>query len=272
MGKHLRHHLMKTCGYFGVEEIDRCMGVLEDLAIPESEVMLEAKVSRVNEVYHLAGNADWRWLDDHPEVAFRELSMANRVFGQCLKHEKPVVVASSALAWDVHTPSVYGLVKLAIEGLAAVYCGRGLKVAVARIFNVYGPGQEQAITYSSALVPDLIRKFQGAPEKVSISGCNSTRDFIFVEDVVSGLVASMGSLKSDSLLTSPMYNLGTGFLTSVAMVAALLYEFMDYAGEMSLDREGSSTFPAIVERRPPGWEPTVDLYEGLKRTVVQANS
>jgi UDP-glucose 4-epimerase len=82
---------------------------------------------------------------------------------------------------------VYGLSKLWMEQLGALYAGRsGLRIAVARLFNTYGPGET-----NPHLIPALID--QVLPGEVVHAGDLSTRrDYVHVDDVARALALLAG--------------------------------------------------------------------------------
>ncbi len=59
-----------------------------------------------------------------------------------------------------------------------------------RFFNVYGPGQDPSSPYSGVISIFADRLSQGQPVTINGDG-DQTRDFIYVGDVVAGLLASM---------------------------------------------------------------------------------
>jgi UDP-glucose 4-epimerase len=77
---------------------------------------------------------------------------------------------------------VYGYSKRWAEELAADFAARtGAAVGVARLFNVFGPGETNA-----HFIPSLICQLQ-AGESVRLGNLSSRRDYVFVEDVAEAL-------------------------------------------------------------------------------------
>ena len=141
----------------------------------------------------------------------------------------------------------------------------GMPVKVARIFNTYGP----------AMLPDdgrvvsnfIVQALRGQPLTVFGDGSQS-RSFCYVDDLVTGLIALMDSPPE---VTGPV-NLGNPGEFTMLELARLVQELTGTS--VPLERR---PLPADdpVRRQPDitlarqllGWEPTVDLADGLKRTV-----
>jgi UDP-glucuronate decarboxylase len=141
----------------------------------------------------------------------------------------------------------------------------GMPVKVARIFNTYGP----------AMLPDdgrvvsnfIVQALRGQPLTVFGDGSQS-RSFCYVDDLVTGLVALMDSPPE---VTGPV-NLGNPGEFTMLELARLVQELTGTS--VPLERR---PLPADdpVRRKPDitlarellGWEPAVDLADGLKRTV-----
>lgn len=86
--------------------------------------------------------------------------------------------------------SVYGVTKLAQEQLLTLWCdARAVPLSILRLQNVYGPGQSPHNPYTG--IVGLFHRVaaQGQPIEVYEDG-RIGRDFIFIEDVASTIVAA----------------------------------------------------------------------------------
>ena len=82
---------------------------------------------------------------------------------------------------------VYGLSKLWMEQMAALFVERrGLRIAIARLFNTYGPGET-----NPHLIPTLIDQAL-AGGVVHAGDLNTRRDYVHVDDVARALAAMAG--------------------------------------------------------------------------------
>jgi UDP-glucose 4-epimerase len=78
---------------------------------------------------------------------------------------------------------VYGYSKLWAEELATGFAARtGTAVGIARLFNVFGPGETNA-----HFIPSLICQMK-AEESVRLGNLSSKRDYVFVDDVADALL------------------------------------------------------------------------------------
>lgn len=137
-------------------------------------------------------------------------------------------------------------------------------VTVARIFMAYGPGQRD----TKKLVPyTILSALRGVHPQIS-SGTRQV-DWIYVDDVVSGLIA-LGEAEG---VDSKGVDLGTGILTTVREIVEKISNKIDpvlrpVVGGVH-DRPDEQVRPAELERTKSllGWRPKVGLEEGLQRTI-----
>jgi len=156
----------------------------------------------------------------------------------------------------------YGASKAAADLMARTWPG---DVVVARLSVVYG-GADRRLT---RLVPSMVTRALAGERPVIRGDGRAARDLIHVDDAVAGLLAVAGAGTPGGA-----YNVGTGEPRSVLDVARAV-----------LRAAGSDVEPEILDAAPPGeggrraldtrklreltgWEPRVDLDEGLRRTVA----
>jgi UDP-glucose 4-epimerase len=110
--------------------------------------------------------------------------------------------------------SPYGIGKLAAEGVARqILEARGIPFTAVRYFNTFGPGQTYT-PYVGVITIFITRLLRGEPITVFGDG-EQQRDFVHVEDIVSGTMSTPGRAPGT-------YNLGTGTGTSLNQLASLL--------------------------------------------------
>jgi UDP-glucuronate decarboxylase len=147
---------------------------------------------------------------------------------------------------------------------------RGLDVRIARIFNTYGPGMA---SHDGRLVPNLVlAALSGEPMPIRGDG-TQTRSLCYVSDTVDALVRIMQEPAREHL---PVYNVGNPRELTVNEIAhavelATLPYFADLAHSTSLPADKDDPqrrCPDISRiRNQLGWEPKVELDEGMRRTV-----
>ena len=172
-----------------------------------------------------------------------------------LKEDDPVQVQSNP----------YGASKVAAEAFIAVYNRlHGLDATIFRYFNPYGPNE--LCEPETHLVPNIVRSaLRGDPIPLYWRG-EQVRDFIYVEDLAKAHAAVLG------LPGLNYFNVGSETGTSVNEVLRLVEEIigkpliLDQRGERAGDVPASYATSARL-RASTGWQASVDLREGLRRTV-----
>lgn len=158
----------------------------------------------------------------------------------------------------------YGASKHTVEHYLFLYRHNyGLDYASLRYPNVYGPRQDP---YGEAGVVAIFTGKMLAGQPCTINGDGTQqRDFVFVGDVARAnlLAASNGS---------GIYNIGSGVGTDVNAVFAGLKQASGYAqdalyGPAKLGEVYKIYLDASKARAELGWEATVSVADGLRRTV-----
>jgi len=142
----------------------------------------------------------------------------------------------------------------------------GVEIKVARIFNTYGPRMHP---HDGRVVSNfIVQALSGEP--ITIYGDGSqTRSFCFVDDLIEGFVRLMAS---DDSVTGPV-NLGNPHEFSMLQLAE---EILRITGSRSKLTFKPLPMDDPTQRQPDirlaqqqlGWSPTVNLREGLQKTVT----
>jgi UDP-glucose 4-epimerase len=230
-------------------------------------------------VSHLAAQASVTVSVENPLLDCTSNVMGTlNVLEAARKRGAPVVFASTggALYGDgapLPTPedfpprplSPYGASKLASEAYVATWARLyGVPNVVLRLGNVYGPRQNP---HGEAGVVAIFggRLLNG--EQPSLRGEGKpTRDYVYVADIASAFVAAAGGGRAGT------YNVGTGRQTSTARLLALLQEATGTATEPQQvelqpgELQASALDASLIEREL-GWRPSVELEEGLRKTL-----
>lgn len=108
--------------------------------------------------------------------------------------------------------SPYGISKLAAEQLTHCVCAAtAMQSIVLRLFNTYGPGQ--ALSPYVGVVTIFVNQLHAGQQPTIYGDGTQCRDFVHVEDVVSGFVSAM-----EADVSGATFNIGTGVATSVNAV------------------------------------------------------
>jgi len=167
------------------------------------------------------------------------------------------------------TNAPYGVAKKAVLVGAQAYREQyGLRTAYLLPANLYGPRDNFHPT-NAHVIPDLIRKMLEGRDEVVLWGDGSpTREFLYVDDAVEGLV-----LAAERYDGAAPVNLGTGGEISIRDLAELVADVTDFAGTITWDTSMPNGQPrrgldASRARELFGWEARTPLREGLEQTVA----
>src|SRR3954465_4381773 len=197
-----------------------------------------------------------------------------------------VVVAGTVCAYPKFTPvpfreddlwngypeetnAPYGVAKKSILVGAQSYRDQyGLDAIFLLPANLYGPRDNFHET-NAHVIAALIRKMAAGGEEVVLWGDGSpTREFLYVEDCVEGLV-----LAADRYDGREPVNLGAGKEISIRELAELVADVVGFRGKITWDTSMPNGQPrrsvdATRARELFGFEARTPLREGLERTVA----
>ena len=160
---------------------------------------------------------------------------------------------------------VYDEAKRFAEALALAYHrSHGLDVRIVRIFNTYGPRLRPA---DGRVVSNfLVQAMRGEPLTVYGDG-KQTRSFCYVADEIRGIVAL---LESDYV--GPV-NIGNPNEFTILELAETVIDVTGSSSEIAFEPlptdDPTQRKPDItLARELLGWEPAIQLREGLERTLA----
>lgn len=166
--------------------------------------------------------------------------------------------------------SPYGVSKkIAFDYLRYFATVKELDYTALALANVYGPRQEPAaeVGLEGQVVAIFCRKMLGHRPCTIYGDGTQTRDFVYVDDVVSGFLAARDRGSRE------LINIGSGEELSVNELYAKLAELIP----TRFDPVRAPARPGELQRifldpakagSVLGWSPTTDLDEGLKQTVA----
>lgn len=164
--------------------------------------------------------------------------------------------------------SPYALTKLAGEYYGRIFSRLyGLETVTLRYFNVFGPRQDPASQYA-AVIPKFITAFLEGRRPVIYGDGEQTRDFTYIENVVEGNWLASRAEKT----RGEVVNLATAARISLNQLVALLRDITGITIEpiYAEARRGDVKHSlADISRAESllGYQPRIDLREGLRRTV-----
>jgi nucleoside-diphosphate-sugar epimerase len=231
-------------------------------------------------------------LADHDNNLITTLKLYERIKG--FRRPRKVVYAASGCTLAPHTfdhaeataedgpvplelDSPYQISKVVGEFYSVYYHSQhGLPTVRARFQNVYGPGEilgagqwrgTPATVWRNVTPTFVYRALKQMPLTLDNGGM-ATRDFIYVEDIVRGLVLCAVAGKPGDV-----YNLASGVETSVLELATLINELtgnpapLDFRPPREWDHSGRRFGSTEKAKRMLGFETGTALREGLERTI-----
>ena len=190
------------------------------------------------------------------------LASTSEVYGDPLEH--PQRESYHGNVNPVGPRSVYDEAKRFAEAVTAAYARLGVRTAIARIFNTYGPRMSSA---DSRVVPTFLRQAcAGQPLTVAGDG-SQTRSLCYVDDTVDALARLLGSGCAGPV------NIGGTDEISVLRLAELVTELCGSAApvefvDLPADDPGRRCPDISRAARELGWQPRVSLADGLARTLA----
>jgi UDP-glucose 4-epimerase len=164
--------------------------------------------------------------------------------------------------------SPYAVSKLAGEELMRVFAELyGLETVSLRYFNIFGPRQDPKSEYA-AVIPKFLTAAIHRQRPIVFGDGEQTRDFCYIDNAVRANLLAAGTGRK---LRGEVVNIACGERTS-------LNQLIKYVGELA----GTALTPEYRPARPGdvrdsladihaahdvlGYEPTVDVRQGLRRT------
>jgi dTDP-glucose 4,6-dehydratase len=193
------------------------------------------------------------------------LASTSEVYGDPQVHPQPESY------WGHVNPigprGVYDEAKRYAEALTMAYHRQqGVNTCIVRIFNTYGARMRP---HDGRAIPTFLRQaLQDKPLTVFGDG-SQTRSFCYVDDLIRGLV-----LLAESNVHLPV-NVGNPKEMSLLELAEAVIEAAESRSEIVFEAlpvdDPQVRQPDITRARQLlGWEPEVELHQGLRRTIEQA--
>jgi len=258
-------------------QIEVVMGNIEDAG------SVDAAVAGTDCVFHLAAliGIPYSYVAPRSYVATNVSGTLN-VLEAVRRHGIPRMVhtsTSEAYGTALYVPidekhplqgqSPYSATKIGADKLAESYHRSfGTPVATIRPFNTFGPRQS-----ARAVIPTIISQLLSGDGAVRLGSLTPERDLTYVEDTARGFLAVAGSDEALGEVT----NVGRGSAVTIGDLAQMLVDMVSPGATIeSVDERVRPDRSEVLQlvcgnakaREMLGWEPTVSLEEGLRRTVA----
>ncbi len=241
---------------------------------------------RIDRIIHLAAQAGVRYSIDHPEAYVHSNLVGHLNLLEFCRHSDRIdhmVYASSSSVYGGNTKlpfseddrvdqpiSLYAATKKADELMSHVYSHLyGMSAVGLRFFTVYGPwGRPDMAMW---LFTEAI--LAGKPIKVFNHG-NMRRDFTYIDDIVTGVIATADKRPPDTPETGGhrVYNIGNNHPEDLMHMISVLENALGREAEKKMlpmqPGDVEATYADIEAiRRDYGFEPTTPIEEGIPRFV-----
>ena len=266
---------------------DRCVSALADLTDYPS-LLRVLNEHEVDTVFHLAAQTIVGKANRSPLGTWEaNVRGTYTLLEACRAHAadrgqiERIVVASSDKAYGDHDELPYredfalrprypyDVSKACTDLIARSYAiTYDIPLAVARLANVYGPGDLNW----SRLIPDTARALANGDRPVIRSDGTPEREYLFVDDAAAAYLAIAGSLDREEL-HGRAWNAGSGQPVTVLEV---IRKMIDVSGrDIEPDVRGQGIPPGEIDRQhldssairnELSWRPLWDLDRGLRAT------
>lgn len=268
-------------GTFAPQRLEK-LGISQWINGDIDHANLQQMVRRSGEieaVFHLAGGSHVGRSFENPAEDFSRTVVAGSQLLEWVRQNSPqtkIVIASSAAVYGaghdgpiaedapLNPFSPYGAHKAMLEALSCSYNKNfGIRVAICRLFSVYGEGLEKQLIY------DLCRKCTHNKDIIELGGTGTElRDWLHVSDVTR-LLWLLQEKNHDSL---KIINGGSGAGETVSEVAHRVIQAWGEPRTVRFDgqvRQGDpiSLLADPSESQKLGFTPLIDNQTGFQRVV-----
>ncbi|HSA93913.1 MAG TPA: SDR family oxidoreductase [Terriglobales bacterium] len=166
--------------------------------------------------------------------------------------------------------SPYAVAKLAGElYMTSFWRCYGLETVSLRYFNIFGPRQDANSEYSAVLARFITRMLDGKPPVIYGDG-EQSRDFTYIDNAVAANL--LACTRPAAEVAGRVFNIAGGKRVTINEVCRLVKKLTGFAGEPQHEAERAgdikhSLADISLAKKHLAYEPTVDLEEGLRRTV-----
>jgi nucleoside-diphosphate-sugar epimerase len=292
IGSHLAQHLLadgfpvRVLDNFATGRRSNLRVLSEDAEIVEGDIQSYERVSRAvagcEAVLHQAAlpSVPRSIQDPLTSNATNVIGTLNVLLAARDQGVRRVVLASSSSVYgaspklpkredDPALPiSPYASAKLAGESYARSFHNvYGLETVMLRYFNVFGPRQDPSSAYA-AVIPSFITRLAAGESPVIYGDGEQSRDFTYIENVVQ---ANRRALEARDV-AGEVFNIACGDRVTLNRLLAELQTIVgaDVPAAYAAPRPGEvrhSLADISRARERLGYEPTVGLTDGLRRTV-----
>jgi len=166
--------------------------------------------------------------------------------------------------------SPYAVSKLAAEFYIRTIGGLwGIETVSLRIFNAYGPGQHLSASHPP-VVPHYLRQALRGGTLVAHGDGSQTRDYVYVDDVISALVAAATAPNINGLVI----NVGSGVETNIRDLIKCVLDVTGGKAEVIYNAQTSGGVSRMradlsLASQKLNYRSSISLVEGLRLTLTR---
>ena len=240
-------------------------------------------IKNIDVVVHLAAQASVPFsIEKMEESSSSNLISTIKIINFCHERKIPLVYASSSAIYGdleigddassaIDLQSPYSADKYVMEVYAEIaHKNYDLRSMGLRFFNIYGPKQDPSSPYSgviSIFIDRLLKK-----KSILINGGHQTRDFVYVDDAINCIKASINKLFNENICDQ--VNVLTGKSISIEDLADNIAEILDFKSKKIfkelpdgdlLNSYGSTTkMENLLDLDSKSF---IDIKKGLEKTI-----
>jgi len=240
--------------------------------IADNETLRSLVNEDIGHVFHLAGKTyvpdSW---DDPNEFCRINVMGTINILEFCRQERTPCTFVSAYVYGHpeqlpiqeeslIRPSNPYALSKRMAEEACEFYAtAHGMTVTTLRPFNVYGVGQDDKF-----LIPSIVHQALNN-EVISIKDLTPKRDYVYLEDLITALMATMGRTGKYSV-----YNVGSGVSLSVQEVIDTIQEVAGTNKKIVCDNKVRNNelmdVVANISRagKELGWRPEYSFRAGIE--------
>lgn len=279
----LKNYKVRVVDNLSTGKMENLNGIIEKIEFLPADITdekaMEGTFKHIDHVIHLAAITSVQKSLEDPDLTFKVNVEGTRnilKFSEKFNVRKLIFASSCAIYGNpeklpvsedskLFPLSPYAESKVEGENSCLEFLKKGINIVILRFFNVFGLKQDADSPYSG-VISNFAKKILKGERPVIYGDGKQTRDFVYVDDVLSAIEKALFS-KSETRI----FNIGSGKGYSVNQIFEILKKISGFKGEPEFkeERKGevrhtlADISKAQIELR---WKPEISIEDGLKRT------
>lgn len=192
---------------------------------------------------------------------------SSEVYGNLIKNKNNILLDENAV---LNAESPYAASKIAADNFAiSMFKSHNVPIAIARPFNTFGPRQSLR-----AVLPTIITQFikGGKNPKIKIGNINTSRDFVYVNDNINGIIEIMNSKKT----IGRVINIATQKCFSIKECIKIISNYSKKKPKLTIDKKRLRRAEVFKLRgsnnsikRLTNWSPKYSTKDGFQKALIE---